>query len=82
MSEQPEALRLADVMDSVDEEEVYGESSFAATELRRLHALCEEMGEALDRIAALDYANAAINCCALTAVEISQAALAKWEESK
>ena len=95
MSEQPEALRLADQVLALrshlgpwrdesdpDEQRMWDDYTAAAAELRRLHALCEEMREALERIAGLDYANAAINCCALTAVEISQAALAKWKESK
>lgn len=80
MSKQPEALRLADELYVGDFD--YLTNHGAAEELRRLYALCEEMGEALERIASLDYANAAINCCALTAVEISQAALANWKESK
>lgn len=80
MNKQPEALRLADEL--LASWPVVPPLHPAAAELRRLHALCDELGEALERIASLDYANAAINCCALTAVEISQAALTKWKESK
>ena len=47
MSEQPEALRLANRMALIGAS-MDGDADRAAAELRRLHALCEEMGEALE----------------------------------
>lgn len=87
-AENPEALRLADLLDfnassghftTSDQEEE------AATELRRLHALCEEMGEALNLL--LDEVFASGNGDASDygwpkALNSSKAALAKWKESK
>lgn len=47
MSEQPEALRLADWCDA-NSSGIYRPSADAAAELRRLHAQCERMRDALD----------------------------------
>lgn len=81
MSEQPEALRLADELNRHSRKlgSPSGDAPHvmraAAAELRRLHALIEEMGVALEgavRVAdrATDEFNAARN------------AIAKWKESK
>lgn len=50
---QPEALRLADALDRLVVDALLsqdGNTAKTSTELRRLHALCEEMGEALETI--------------------------------
>lgn len=98
MSEQPKALRLADMVLSLrshlgpwrdesdpDEQAAWDGYTEAAAELRRLHALCEEMGDALESIVecceedrcARDYASRQTEIRG-----ISRAALAKWKESK
>lgn len=94
MSEQPKALRMADWMQnavhtypqmSEDEPggyytEVDQVMDEAAAELRRLHALCEEIGEALeiaDGTLAIDGYTPERPTRAKTL-----AALAKWKESK
>ena len=78
MSEQPEALRLADEL--LASWPVVPPLRNSAAELRRLHALCEEMGEALetsdrwlegDGYSALGPTRRYI-----------RAAIAKWKESK
>lgn len=46
MREQPEALRLADWCDA-NSSGIYRPSADAAAELRRLHAQCERMRDAL-----------------------------------
>ena len=88
---QPEALRLADkCLDcSPNREDVID----AAAELRRLHALCDEMGEALEAASqAMEYMGDILNCIDATCEEdvervapsfdMVRAALAKWKESK
>jgi hypothetical protein len=47
MSEQPEALRLADGLEDAYPNVYTGLAQSSAAELRRLHALCEEMAGAL-----------------------------------
>lgn len=51
MSDKPEALRLADELDRVYG---YPDTDAAATELRRLHAVNQELLEALRGMLALD----------------------------
>ena len=51
MSEQPEALRLADELPAMFRRADIEDR--AAAELRRLHALCEEMGEVIEMVADL-----------------------------
>ena len=83
--EQPKALWLADMLEKGFR--VDGPDSEAAAELRRLHALCDEMGEALEAIA--PFMDSLI-CYASTMTEYEpnavaakhKAALAKWKESK
>ena len=56
MSEQPEALRLANLLDfnsSSGHFTTSDEEAEAAAELRRLHALCEEMGDVIEMVADL-----------------------------
>lgn len=88
MSEQPEALRLADkfrqliIAFGMTER---GNVAAAERELRRLHALCEELGGALNLL--LDEVYASGNGDASDygwpkALNSSKAALAKWKESK
>jgi hypothetical protein len=48
---QPEALRLADLID--DRHATYGDIDEAAAELRRLHEVNAELVEALDKLARL-----------------------------
>lgn len=103
MSEQPEALRLAYWLQnavqtypqmSEDEpggyytqiDQVMDES---AAELLRLHALCEEMGEALEGLErfvreADEECLSFFNWVAINAEEgkAARAAIAKWKESK
>lgn len=43
MTTQPEALRLADALDRAANYELNNYTREAAAELRRLHALCQEM---------------------------------------
>lgn len=75
MSTQPEALRLADELETW---RGYV-SAQAATELRRLHALCEEMGEALSATLSLIRRNAPE--LSGKTIGIADVALAKWKES-
>lgn len=101
---QPEALRLADELENGDcfesqPQVVYGwvtedPTGDAAAELRHLHALCEEMGEALSSLvrehdavfagrndgAQDSYYNA--HPGRAVAYQKARAALAKWRESK
>lgn len=82
MSKQPEALRLAGEPFWTDDD-----CASASAELRRLHALCEEMGEALDNAhgelkglaRAPDSAYARPSDESIKEIE---AVLAKWKESK
>lgn len=53
MSEQPKALRLADELDEFYKTDGIGGVDEAASELRRLHALCEEMGDVIEMVADL-----------------------------
>lgn len=82
-AEKPEALRLADLLDfnassghftTSDQEEE------AATELRRLHALCQEMGEALS--AALTHFGMDEDDWSKPTFDQMRAVLNKWKESK
>jgi hypothetical protein len=69
MKEQPEALRLADLVDhGSDSSHIERE---VAAELRRLHALNGELLEALDKIA--------INTHDDTAERVARAAIARAE---
>lgn len=80
MSEQPEALRLADEIESRR-----GDVSIqTAAELRRLHALCEEMGGALDAFRTADGVNDfnGWHSGFDDAIFKARIALAKWRESK
>lgn len=79
MSEQPKALRLADEPFWTDDD-----CASAAAELRRLHALCEEMGEALERIAKYEWKKGCGFCHpeGCESPSIAKKALAKWKESK
>lgn len=89
---QPEALRLADALDSQDSPTVWNHSREAAAELRRLHALCDEMGEALEGSNALSIGHAAtyqfqhglddMHPTHAAIIKDNIAALAKWKESK
>lgn len=91
MSKQPEALRLADELENghcfeSQPQVVYGwitgdPTSDAATELRRLHALCQEMGEALERSDKELGASAGYHRDGPTR-SANAAALTKWKESK
>lgn len=93
----PNALRIAAVLDiaanalGVSDED--DEIVMAAAELRRLHALCDEMGEALEAASqAMEYMGDILNCIDATCEEdvervapsfdMVRAALAKWKESK
>lgn len=93
MSEQPEALRLADMVLSLrshlgpwrdesdsDEQAAWDGYTEAAAELRRLHALCEEMGDALS--AALTHFGMDEDEWSKPTFDQMRAALAKWKESK
>lgn len=87
---QPNALRLADkCLDCAPcREDVID----AATELRRLHALCDEMGEALETVAQSHAWQIFGECRSLgdhvrllppgRADELAKAVIAKWKESK
>jgi len=81
MSEQPEALRLADALDRYSN----GPLDFkheAAAELRRLHAVNQELLEALKRIADHDLRGADLNVCGYMAhglIGMARAAIAKAE---
>lgn len=95
MSEQPEALRLANEIidfsrrgfETEDQARLrrYKAAHAASAELRRLHALCDELGRAFESIVecceedrcARDYASRQTEIRG-----ISRAALAKWKESK
>lgn len=84
---QPEALRLAELMTEKPDSD--GHCMKAAAELRRQHALCDEMGEALERIErwvreADEECGTGFNWQAINEDEGEQAraALAKWKESK
>lgn len=87
-----EALRLADQVLALrshldpwrdesdpDEQRMWDDYTAAAAELRRLHALCEEMGEALESVD--DDTQHGMFITGSTRTEV-RAALAKWEESK
>jgi hypothetical protein len=76
--EQPKALWLADMLEKGFR--VDGPDSEAAAELRRLHALCDEMGEALQKHrGCVDERLSPEH--AVWARKLD-AALAKWKESK
>ena len=79
---QPEALRLAEELErkALRYSFAVGTTEIdAADELRRLHALCEEMGEALGMcLHAVELAGWEGDMCA----DKARAALAKWKESK
>lgn len=80
---QPEALRLAELM--MEKPDSDGHCMKAAAELRRLHALCEEMGEGLE---ALEESRAPTACYYAKGSPVDKAwkrafkARAKWKESK
>lgn len=77
MSKQPNALRLADLLDKIPS---YGHTptdTAAAAELRRQHALLEEMAGASRGL--LDALPSATTHPAIVAM---RAVLAKWEASK
>lgn len=78
MSKQPEALRLADWIE--EDMSCQGDAEIAA-ELRRLHALCEEMGEALDCLIAV-YDGGDTGSVVESSIDKCRRALAKWKESK
>jgi hypothetical protein len=70
MTEQPEALRLADWLE--DQYDPTHNQEEAAAELRRLHALNAELLEALRRIAtvnAMDYEYQTWACAAIARAE-------------
>ena len=75
MSEQPRALRLADGLEDAYPNVYTGLAQSSAAELRRLHALCEEMGEALKGVVR-------VADRATDEFDAARAALAKWKESK
>lgn len=75
---QPEALRLADLM--LEKPDSDGHCMKAAAELRRLHALCDEMGDALEA-ADEQLMLEGLNPDGPTR-NLVIAALAKWKESK
>lgn len=77
-AEKPEALRLADWLESEDMPTEEASCAEAAAELRRLHALCDEMAGALKD--AEEY----LRNCANSPVMANRvgAVLAKWEASK
>lgn len=77
MSRQPKALRLADELYVGDFD--YLTNHGAAEELRRLHALCEEMAGALESVD--DDTQHGMFITGSTRTEV-RAALAKWKESK
>lgn len=88
MSKQPNALRLADLLDKIPS---YGHTptdTAAAAELRRQHALLEEMAGALQQITlryvGLVDSGDAGNWDPETEVQVidARAVLAKWEASK
>ncbi len=80
-AEKPEALRLADELDEFYKTDGIGGVDEAAAELRRLHALCEEMGEALDEMLT-KFTKAQSTLKESEARIKAHAALAKWKESK
>ena len=82
MSKQPEALRLADELDEFYKTDGIGGVDEAAAELRRLHALCEEMGEALKRLADSYTRMKPLGYPLSDSEKLAKAALAKWKESK
>lgn len=79
------ALRLADLLDKIPS---YGHTptdTAAAAELRRQHALLEEMGSALRRlqlVGAMEPGMLGYGRGIKGVQEASRAALAKWEASK
>ena len=82
MSEQPEALRRADALDHLIVDALLsqdGNTAKTSTELRRLHALCEEMAGALESVDNDTQHGMFITGSTRTEV---RAALAKWKESK
>ncbi len=78
MSEQPEALRLADWLDA-DACDLQT-PRLAAAELRRLHSVNAELLEALRLIAETEWVDAALD--PQRAVHVARAAIAKAEEVK
>jgi hypothetical protein len=83
MSEQPEALRLADELEAVPETGADPDLiQEAAAELRRLHAVNQELLEALQFIADHDLRGADLTVCghmAHTFVGVARATIAKVE---
>ena len=77
MSEQPKAMRLASEPFWTDDD-----CASSAAELRRLHALCEEMGEALKRLADSYTRMKPLGYPLSDSEKLAKAALAKWKESK
>ena len=82
MSEQPKALRLVDWLESEDMPTEEASCAEAAAELRRLHALCEEMGEALSGSFGVLEAFESQSLMAKQQAQINRAVLTKWKESK
>lgn len=87
MNEQPEALRLADGLKHRSDWYEFDPSAWcpdASAELRRLHALCEEMGGALDAFRTANGANDFNGWHSRfdDAIFKARIALAKWRESK
>lgn len=80
MSEQPEALRLADELEDAYPNVHTGLAPSSAAELRRLHALCEEMGEALEMGVQIGYEVSRGYLAKFYIKAIP--AIAKWKESK
>lgn len=85
MSKQPNALRLADLLDKIPS---YGHTptdTAAAAELRRQHALLEEMAGAMRRlqmVGAMEPGMLGSGRGIKEAQESGLAVLAKWEASK
>lgn len=74
VDKQPESLRLADLM--YEKPDSDGNCMKAAAELRRLHALCDEMGEALEA------AHHVIGHPDCDGSKARAELIAKWKESK
>lgn len=81
MSEQPKALRLADGLEDAYPNVYTGLAPSSAAELRRLHALCEEMGEALDCLIAV-YDGGDTGSVVESSIDKCRRALTKWKELK
>jgi len=79
---QPSAIRLADWLESDNMPTEEASCTEAAAELRRLHALCDEMGEALEESCGVLDAFQFQSLTAKQQLQINDSALAKWKESK